>query len=75
MSDVIHLATGIICGGDKLWCGAKMVTEYREETRKVHVLNATQDEEKCTCGRCLRKYIKALEAADERRNRAGQGAR
>lgn len=61
MADVIHLATGIICGGDKLWCGAEMETEFREKTGKLHVLNATRDQENCTCGRCLRKYIKALE--------------
>ena len=60
VDDPIHLATGIICGGDKLWCGAVMVTEYREETGKVHVLNATDKFEKATCSICIAKYAEAM---------------
>lgn len=61
--DLIHLATGIICGGDKLWCGAKMETEYREDTGKLHVLNATQTPERVTCPECKKRHDAALKKA------------
>ena len=65
MTDTIHLATGIVCGGRKLWCGAKMRTEYREDSDTVRVLNATQDEERCNCDGCLVELARAQDKMAE----------
>ena len=56
MGEIIHLATGIICGGPKLWCGAQLETEFRESTGKVHALNATDKRERSTCSACNQRH-------------------
>lgn len=62
--EIIHLATGIICGGPPTYCGVKLEKKYREETGKVHVLNATDNEDRATCVMCMRKWSEAMDKVE-----------